>query len=70
MSCRHLPYVPQGAPAHGTDPVLLVPLVDRNPQQFMDIYRAKPKDFQTATIHIHRAAAAASHLRVGVLPTK
>ncbi len=46
------------------------PLVDRNPQQFMDIYTAKPEDFQTATIHIHRAAAATSHLRVGVLPAK
>jgi len=46
------------------------PLVDRNPQQFMDIYTAKAKDFQTATIHIHRSAAAASHLRVGVLPSK
>ena len=44
------------------------PLVDRNPQQFLDIYRAKPEDFQTATIHIHRSAAAASHLHVGVLP--
>ncbi len=43
------------------------PLVDRNPQQFMDIYKAKPEDFQMATIHIHRGALAASHLRVGVL---
>jgi predicted acyl esterase len=46
------------------------PLVDRNPQRFMDIYTAKPEEFQTATIHIYRAAASASHLRVGVLPTK
>ena len=46
------------------------PLVDRNPQQFMDIFMAKPDDFQKATIHIHRTSAAASHLRVGVLPTK
>ena len=46
------------------------PLVDRNPQRFMDIYTAKPEDFQKATIQIHRAAASASHLRVGVLSIK
>lgn len=46
------------------------PLVDRNPQQFMDISTAKPEDFHAATIHIHRGALSASHLRVGVLSAK
>jgi predicted acyl esterase len=29
------------------------PLVDRNPQQFMDIYHAKDSDFKKATIKIY-----------------
>lgn len=29
------------------------PLVDRNPQQFMNIYQANPKDFQKATIRFY-----------------
>jgi putative CocE/NonD family hydrolase len=29
------------------------PLADRNPQKFMNIYEAKPEDFQKATIRIH-----------------
>jgi len=29
------------------------PLVDRNPQQFMDIYQAKDSDFKKATIRIY-----------------
>ena len=46
------------------------PLVDRNPQQFLDIYTAKPEDFQKATIRIHREVGAASRIRVGVLPAE
>jgi putative CocE/NonD family hydrolase len=44
------------------------PLVDRNPQKFVDIYSAKREDFQKATHRIHRAPAAASFLKVQVLP--
>ncbi len=29
------------------------PLVDRNPQKFVNIYEAKPADFQKATIRIY-----------------
>jgi putative CocE/NonD family hydrolase len=43
------------------------PRVDRNPQQFEDIYTARPEDFQKATIRIYHSAEHPSHLRVGVL---
>jgi putative CocE/NonD family hydrolase len=43
------------------------PLVDRNPQQFMDIYGATDADFQAATHRIHRSAAYPSHVRIGRL---
>ncbi len=33
------------------------PLVDRNPQQFMDIYQAKDSDFKKATIRIYNNAS-------------
>ncbi len=36
------------------------PLVDRNPQQFEDIYQAKPQDFKKATQRIYRSKAAPS----------
>lgn len=42
------------------------PLVDRNPQQFMDIYNAKLPDFVKATQRVYRSANAASGLKVGV----
>ena len=32
------------------------PLVDRNPQVFMDIPTAKPADFKTATQRVYRRA--------------
>jgi putative CocE/NonD family hydrolase len=41
------------------------PLVDRNPQKFVDIYHAKDADFQKATIKIHHSEKAASRI---VLP--
>ena len=44
------------------------PLVDRNPQTFVNIPTAKPRDFQKATQRIYRAANAASSLTVQVLP--
>jgi len=43
------------------------PVIDRNPHQFMDIYKAKPSDFRTATQRVYRSAAQASHLELMVL---
>lgn len=43
------------------------PLVDRNPQKFMDIYHAKRGDFQKATQRVYRSSEAPSQLRVQVL---
>jgi putative CocE/NonD family hydrolase len=44
------------------------PLVDRNPQTFVDIYRAVPSDFKTATERVYSTAAQPSHLLLPVLP--
>jgi predicted acyl esterase len=33
------------------------PLVDRNPQKFVNIYTAKDSDFQKATIKIYHGAS-------------
>jgi putative CocE/NonD family hydrolase len=43
------------------------PLVDRNPQTFVDIYRAKPSDFRKATHRVYRSPELASHLKVRVV---
>jgi putative CocE/NonD family hydrolase len=43
------------------------PLVDRNPQKFVNIYSAKESDFQKATHTVHRSSKYPSALRVGVL---
>ena len=43
------------------------PLVDRNPQQFIDIYHAKNKDFIKSTIKIYTSAAADSKIILPVL---
>jgi putative CocE/NonD family hydrolase len=43
------------------------PLIDRNPQTFVDIYNADAADFVVATHTVHRSRAHASGLRVGVL---
>ena len=43
------------------------PLVDRNPQQFMEIYHAKEKDFQKATQRLYRSTEENSQLSVRVL---
>ena len=42
------------------------PLIDRNPQVFMEIPTAKPSDFQRATQRIYRSAATASGITVMV----
>jgi len=44
------------------------PLVDRNPQTFVNIPTAKPEDFRKATHRVYRADQAASALIVNVLP--
>jgi uncharacterized protein len=43
------------------------PLVDRNPQKFVDINRATEADFQRATQRVYHAGANASRLSVSVL---
>jgi predicted acyl esterase len=43
------------------------PLVDRNPQKFVDIYHAKDSDFQKATIRIHHSGNAASKIILPVV---
>jgi uncharacterized protein len=44
------------------------PLVDRNPQTFVNIPTARPEDFRKATQRIYRSAGAPSSLAVHVLP--
>ena len=44
------------------------PLVDRNPQTFVNIPTAKSEDFKKATQRLHRGGKAASSLTVQVLP--
>jgi putative CocE/NonD family hydrolase len=43
------------------------PLVDRNPQKFVDIYHAVESDFQKATHRIYHSAKLSSRLHVGVM---
>jgi len=44
------------------------PLIDRNPQTFVDIYQAKPEDFKKATHRVYRSSEKASRLEVLVEP--
>ncbi len=44
------------------------PLVDRNPQKFVDIYSAKPVDFQRATQRVYRSGKLASRVTLPILP--
>jgi len=44
------------------------PLVDRNPQQFLNINLAKEADFRKATQRIHRSSGMPTGIRVRVLP--
>jgi putative CocE/NonD family hydrolase len=46
------------------------PLVDRNPQKFMDIYHARAADFQKATQRVYRASETPSQLGIYVLPPR
>jgi predicted acyl esterase len=43
------------------------PLVDRNPQKFVDIYKATDADFQKATERIYRSAQYSSHVSLNVM---
>jgi len=43
------------------------PLADRNPQQFMNIYEAKPTDFKKATIRIYHDGNNASSISLPIL---
>lgn len=45
------------------------PLIDRNPQKFVDIYSAKESDFQKATQRVYRSGAMASRLEVLASPS-
>jgi len=44
------------------------PLMDRNPQTFVDIYSAKPSDFHKSTQRVYRSRDFASRLVLPVLP--
>jgi putative CocE/NonD family hydrolase len=44
------------------------PLIDRNPQKFVDIYSAKESDFQKATQRVYHTSELPSHLEVVQLP--
>jgi putative CocE/NonD family hydrolase len=46
------------------------PLVDRNPQTFVDIYRATAGDFQKATQQVYRSGAQSSRIQINVLPER
>ena len=46
------------------------PLVDRNPQQFVDIYKAKRSDFIKATERVYFGPSQESRLDILVLPSK
>jgi len=44
------------------------PLVDRNPQQFVDIYSAKATDLMKATIRVYRSQQEPSRIELPILP--
>lgn len=43
------------------------PVIDRNPQKFVDIYHAKESDFLKATHRVYRSSAHSSHLKLRIL---
>jgi len=43
------------------------PVIDRNPQKFLDIYHAKDSDFQKALHKVYRSATHSSHLKLRIL---
>jgi predicted acyl esterase len=44
------------------------PLVDRNPQQFVDIYQAAESDFRKATQRVYRTRDMPSRVTMPVMP--
>ena len=42
-------------------------MVDRNPQTFVNIYRAREEDFRKATQRVYRSGDRASRLVLGVM---
>ncbi len=46
------------------------PVIDRNPQKFLDIYNAEASDFTKATHQVHRSAQQASRIEINVVPPK
>ncbi|MFQ5789970.1 MAG: CocE/NonD family hydrolase, partial [Acidobacteriota bacterium] len=46
------------------------PVIDRNPQKFVDIYHASESDFQKATQKIYRSETYPSHLKLNVLQSR
>ncbi len=46
------------------------PLIDRNPQTFCDVYRARPEDYHPATQRLYHGPATLSSVRLNVLPAK
>lgn len=44
------------------------PLIDRNPQRFLEIEHAQPEDYQKATQHVYHGGDASSHIQIHVLP--
>jgi predicted acyl esterase len=43
------------------------PMIDRNPQTFVDIYHAKESDFQKATQRVYHTPTLSSHLTIPIL---
>jgi predicted acyl esterase len=43
------------------------PVIDRNPQTFVNIYTARESDFQKATHRVYHTPTMPSGVRVGVL---
>ena len=43
------------------------PLADRNPQQFMNIYEAKPEDYKKTTIRIYHDGTNASSINLPIM---
>jgi predicted acyl esterase len=50
-------------------PLLVIPLVNLNPQTFMDIPRATEADFRKATERVHRGGRSGSRIDLSVVPT-
>lgn len=44
------------------------PVIDRNPQRFVNIYEAQPEDYQKATHRVLRSTSHPSHLQLNVMP--